>query len=118
MKRALMTSMISLAFLAGCAADMARYQAETQQDAGNPEAALKILKQQIASSPNDIKLRAAYQSSVSRFVNNLLVQADQARAQGNSGKQRIYTPCGGGDLYRAHSACGEGSARGEGGGGV
>ena len=84
MKRALMTSMISLAFLAGCAADMARYQAETQQDAGNPEAALKILKQQIASSPNDIKLRAAYQSSVSRFVNNLLVQADQARAQGNS----------------------------------
>ncbi|WP_156129010.1 secretin N-terminal domain-containing protein [Chitinibacter sp. ZOR0017] len=84
MKRALMTSMISLAFLAGCAADMARYQAETQQDAGNPEAALKILKQQIASSPNDIKLRAAYQSSVSRFVNNLLVQGDQARAQGNS----------------------------------
>lgn len=84
MKRALMTSMISLAFLAGCAADMARYQAETQLDAGNPEAALTTLKAQIASSPNDLKLRAAYQSNVLVYVNRLISQGEQARQQGNS----------------------------------
>ncbi|WP_410497816.1 secretin N-terminal domain-containing protein [Chitinibacter sp. S2-10] len=84
MKRALMTSMIALAFLGGCAADMARYQAETQLDAGNPEAALQTLKAQIASSPNDLKLRAAYQSNLLTHVNRLLAQGDQARQQGNA----------------------------------
>jgi general secretion pathway protein D len=73
-----------LAFLAGCAADMARYQAETQLDAGNPEAALTTLKAQIASSPNDLKLRAAYQSNVLVHVNRLISQGEQARQQGNS----------------------------------
>ncbi|QLI82564.1 secretin and TonB N-terminal domain-containing protein [Chitinibacter fontanus] len=84
MKRALMTSIISMAFLGGCAADIARYQAETQLDAGNPEAALTTLKAQIASSPNDLKLRAAYQNNVLIYVNRLIMQGDQARQQGNS----------------------------------
>ncbi|WP_157670854.1 secretin N-terminal domain-containing protein [Chitinibacter sp. GC72] len=84
MKRALMTSIISLAFLGGCAADMARYEAENQLDAGNPEAALKTLKAQLASSPNDLKLRGAYQNNVYKFVLNLLAQGDQARQQGNT----------------------------------
>nr|WP_314899630.1 secretin N-terminal domain-containing protein [uncultured Deefgea sp.] len=83
MKRALMTSMISMAFLAGCAADIARYKAETYQEEGNPEAALKTLQAQMASSPTDLKLRVAYQSGLLNYMSRLQNEGDQARARGD-----------------------------------
>ncbi len=84
MKRALMTSMISLAFLAGCAADVARYKAESYQDEGNPEAALRTLQAQLANSPSDLKLRSAYQNNLLRFVGQLQSEGDQARNRGDT----------------------------------
>lgn len=84
MNRALMTSMISLAFLAGCAADVARYKAESFQEEGNPEAALRILQAQIASSPSDLKLRSAYQNNLLRFMGQLQMEGDQARNRGDT----------------------------------
>ncbi len=85
MKRALMSSIISVAFLAGCAADMARYKAENLiQDEGNPEAALKVLQAQMASSPADLKLRMAYQTNLQQYLARLQVEGDQARSRGDT----------------------------------
>ncbi len=84
MKRALMTSMLSIAFLAGCAADVARYKAESFQEEGNPEAALKTLQAQMVSSPNDLQLRVAFQSSLLQYTSRLQNEGDQARARGDS----------------------------------
>ncbi len=84
MKRALMTSMISLAFLAGCAADVARYKAESYQDEGNPEAALRTLQAQLATNPNDIKLFSAYQNNLLRYTGQLQAEGDQARNRGDT----------------------------------
>ncbi|MGL6041526.1 MAG: secretin N-terminal domain-containing protein [Deefgea sp.] len=83
MKRALMTSLLSIAFLAGCAADVARYKAESFQEEGNPEAALKTLQAQLAATPNDLQLRVAFQSSLLQFLSRLQNEGDQARARGD-----------------------------------
>ncbi|MBM5573675.1 hypothetical protein [Deefgea sp. CFH1-16] len=80
-----MSSIISVAFLAGCAADMARYKAENLiQDEGNPEAALKVLQAQMASSPADLKLKMAYQSNLQQYLARLQVEGDQARSRGDT----------------------------------
>jgi general secretion pathway protein D len=83
-KRALMTSMLSMAFLAGCASDIAQYKAESFQEEGNPEAALKTLQAQLAKTPNDLQLRVNFQSSLLQFLSRLQNEGDQARARGDT----------------------------------
>jgi general secretion pathway protein D len=73
-----------MAFLAGCAADVARYKAESFQEEGNPEAALKTLQAQLAKTPNDLQLRVNFQSSLHQFLSRLQNEGDQARARGDT----------------------------------
>jgi len=83
-KRALLASMISMAFLAGCASEIAEYKADSFQDEGNPEAALKTLQAQLAKTPDDLKLRVRFQSSLLQYLSRLQNEGDQARARGDS----------------------------------
>ncbi|MBE9610403.1 secretin N-terminal domain-containing protein [Chitinilyticum piscinae] len=84
MKRALIYSMLSVSILAGCAADMARKEAESLIVQGDPESGLRVLKDKIASYPEDIPLRTAYASQLNNYLARLQAEGDAARLAGNT----------------------------------
>lgn len=84
MKRALIYSMLSVSILAGCAAEMARQEGESLIVQGDPETGLRVLKTKLASYPEDIALRTAYQSQLNQYLGRLQAEGDAARNAGDT----------------------------------
>ncbi|WP_051304552.1 secretin N-terminal domain-containing protein [Chitinilyticum litopenaei] len=84
MKRALIYSMLSVSILAGCAAEMARKEGEDLIVQGDPETGLRLMQDKVASYPDNIPLRTAFQTQLNQHLLRLLAEGDAARNAGNS----------------------------------
>ncbi|XZG71374.1 secretin N-terminal domain-containing protein [Chitinibacteraceae bacterium HSL-7] len=78
MKRALISSLISVLFLSACASDVARYEASSLTQGGDTQQALLLLKDKVAAYPDDVRLRTQYESTLHSYLDRLVAEGDAA----------------------------------------